>query len=116
MKPALSVGVRELVEFVLRCGDLKHEFTGSSRAADAVRLHQRIQAARPAGYLPETTVSHTIETPELTLTIGGRIDGVFTGAVPVVDEIKTTRGDPAEAAAEENVLHWGQAKAYAFLL
>lgn len=116
MKPALNVGVRELVEFVLRCGDLKHEFTGSSRAADAVRLHQRIQAARPEGYIPEATVSHTIETPELTLTIGGRIDGVFTGRTPVVDEIKTTRGDPAEAAAEENVLHWGQAKVYAFLL
>jgi DNA excision repair protein ERCC-2 len=115
MKPALNVGVRELVEFVLRCGDLKHEFSGSSRAADAVRLHQRIQASRTDSYLPEVVITHVIESPELTLALGGRIDGVFTGAVPVVEEIKTTRRDPAEAIAEDNVLHWGQAKVYAFL-
>lgn len=116
MKPVLSVGVRELVEFVLRCGDLKHEFTGSSRAADAVRLHQRIQASRPGDYLAEASVSREIETPDLTLTLGGRIDGVFAGdPIPVIEEIKTTRRDPAEAAAGEDVLHWGQAKVYGFL-
>jgi DNA excision repair protein ERCC-2 len=115
MKPELHIGVRELVEFVLRCGDLKHEFAGSSRAVDAMRLHQRIQCSRPDGYLPEAAVGREVDTPELTLTIGGRIDGVIAGIVPVIEEIKTTRRDPAEAIAEENALHWGQAKAYAFI-
>ncbi len=116
MKTNLAIGVRELVEFVLRSGDLKVEFGGASRAADAIRLHQRIQFMRPAGYAPEVVIAHQVETPDLLLAIGGRIDGVFEGAaVPVIDEIKTTRRNPEECLREENPLHWGQAKVYAFL-
>jgi DNA excision repair protein ERCC-2 len=116
MKTKLAIGVRELVEFVLRSGDLKVEFGGASRAADAIRLHQRIQAMRPAGYASEVAIAHQVETPDLLLALGGRIDGVFeSAAVPVIDEIKTTRRNPEECLREENPLHWGQAKAYAFL-
>jgi len=116
MKTCLSIGVRELVEFVLRSGDLKVEFAGASRAADAIRLHQRIQYARPPEYSPEVAISREVQTPEAVLTIGGRIDGVFEGTgVPVIEEIKTTRRKPEECLREENPLHWGQAKVYAFL-
>jgi DNA excision repair protein ERCC-2 len=116
MKTHLTIGVRELVEFVLRSGDLKVEFTGAARAADAIRLHQRIQCARPAGYTAEVAVSWPVETPEGMLVLGGRIDGVFESrAVPVIEEIKTTRRNPAECLREENPLHWGQAKVYGFL-
>lgn len=116
MKTHLAIGVRELVEFVLTSGDLKVEFGGASRAVDAIRLHQKIQQARPAGYAPEVPVAHQVEAPDVVLAIGGRIDGVFeAGAVPVVEEIKTTRRTPEECLREENPLHWGQAKVYAFL-
>ncbi len=116
MKTQLAVGVRELVEHVLRSGDLKVEFTGTSRAADAIRLHQRIQGERPPGYAPEVAVSRRVETPEVALAVGGRIDGVFAErAVPVIEEIKTTRRSPLECLREENPLHWGQAKLYAFI-
>ncbi len=115
-KTTLIIGVRELVEFVLRSGDLKVEFAGASRAADAIRIHQRIQFGRPAGYAPEVSISRRVETPDFALAIGGRIDGVFEGlAVPVIDEIKTTRRRLEECLREENPLHWGQAKLYAFL-
>jgi len=116
MKTHLAIGVRELVEFVLRSGDLKVEFTGASRAADAIKLHQKIQYSRPADYAPEVAIAHQVETPELVLSVAGRIDGVFEGAaVPIIDEIKTTRRRPEDCLREENPLHWGQAKVYAFL-
>ena len=115
-KTILTIGVRELVEFVLRSGDLKVEFAGASRAADAIRIHQKIQFSRPAGYAPEVSISRSVETPGFALAIGGRIDGVFEDlAVPVIDEIKTTRRSLEECLREENPLHWGQAKLYAFL-
>jgi len=60
MKTQLAVGVRELVEHVLRSGDLVMEFTGSSRAAEAIRVHQRIQYSRPDGYVPEVSVSRRV--------------------------------------------------------
>jgi len=108
--------VRELVEFVLRSGDLESEFAGASRAVDAIRIHQRIQFSRPAAYQPEVGVAHEIETTEFCLNISGRIDGVFeNGPVPIIDEIKTTRRRPEDCIHDENPLHWGQAKVYAFL-
>jgi DNA excision repair protein ERCC-2 len=114
MKTRLAIGVRELVEFVLRSGDLQVEFTGASRAADAIKLHQRIQSSRPAGYTPEVAIAHQVETPELVLSVGGRIDGVFEDAdIPIVEEIKTTRRSLEECLRTENPLHWGQAKVYA---
>jgi DNA excision repair protein ERCC-2 len=116
MKTHLAIGVRELVEFMLRSGDLRVEFTGSSRALDAVRIHQTIQHGRPPGYTPEVCISRRVESPGVVLTIGGRIDGVFADLdVPVIEEIKTTRRSPDECLREENPLHWGQAKVYAFL-
>jgi DNA excision repair protein ERCC-2 len=116
MKTHRSIGVRELVEFVLRSGDLKVEFSGASRATDAIKLHQKIQYSRPVEYAAEVAIAHRVETPDLVLDITGRIDGVFEGgAVPVIDEIKTTRRHPEECLREENQLHWGQAKVYAFL-
>ncbi len=116
MKTQLAVGVRDLVEFVLRSGDLKVEFTGASRAVDAIRIHQQIQFGRPVGYTPEVSISHRMEIPGVALAIGGRIDGVFEDlAVPVIEEIKTTRRSPEECLREEHPLHWGQAKLYAFM-
>lgn len=115
-KTILSIGVRELVEFVLRSGDLEFEFAGASRAADAIRLHQKIQYGRPAGYSSEVVVAQEVERPAVVLAVGGRIDGVFeNAAIPVVDEIKTTRRNPDDCLRAEHPLHWGQAKVYAFL-
>ena len=52
-KPLHTLSVRELVEFVLRRGDLggEREFVGSDRALAGMRGHQKIQRSRPTGYL-----------------------------------------------------------------
>lgn len=74
-KPAHTISVRDLVEFVLRTGDLGggREFVGSDRALAGIRGHQKIQRSRPTGYLTEMPVEHTVETDEFTLQIRGRI-------------------------------------------
>ena len=119
MQGILHIAVRSLVSHVLSKGDLSYGFQGFSRQADAIRAHQRIQANRPAGYRPEVSVSHTVSNGNLTLVISGRIDGVFapldTNDVVYVEEIKTTTDGLERLEAEENPLHWGQAKTYAYL-
>jgi hypothetical protein len=47
-----TVSVRELVEFVLRRGDLggEREFVGSDRALAGIHGHQKIQRSRPMRY------------------------------------------------------------------
>ena len=114
-KRSLSVSVRDMVEFVLRSGDLAgdREFSGPSRALEGTRGHQRIQRSRPKEYKTEVTVSHQLDTSEFALTIRGRIDGVIdTGSTVLIEEIKTVRG---ARFGDPDPMHWAQAKVYAHL-
>lgn len=112
----LTVSVRDLVEFVLRTGDLGGDggFVTATRALEGVRAHQRIQRSRPEGYRSEVSLSQTIDGDGFNLTIKGRLDGFLkTANSLIIEEIKTVghgwngNSDP---------LHWAQAKVYAHLL
>ena len=110
------VSVRDLVSHGFSTGDLVYGFTGSGRLIKAIRAHQKIQRRRPADYQPEVTVSHTVESATIALIIGGRIDGVWpTDEGILIEEIKTTTQPPETIAKEENPLHWGQLKCYAYI-
>jgi DNA excision repair protein ERCC-2 len=114
-KPVHTISVRDLVEFVLRQGDLggEREFVGSDRALAGIRGHQKIQRSRPTGYLTELPVEHRVETEDFTLQIRGRIDGLLiTSKQVLLEEIKTVQGTWNHSA---DPLHWAQAKFYGFI-
>ncbi len=114
-KPVHTISVRDLVQLVLRQGDLggEREFVGSDRALAGIRGHQKIQRSRPAGYLTELPVEYPVETEEFTLRIRGRIDGLLITAQQVLlEEIKTVQGTWDH---QVDPLHWAQAKFYAFM-
>ena len=118
MKIQINIAVRSLVEYVLRSGDLVIDFTGTRRAIDAIRAHQKVQRSRPSDYLSEVTVDYQHESEDFTLNIGGRIDGIYPAApnrTVCIDEIKTTVRDLDKVVDQNNPLHWGQAKTYAFM-
>ncbi|MBL0714856.1 MAG: ATP-dependent DNA helicase [Desulfosarcina sp.] len=116
MKPIVTVAVRTLVDFVLKSGDLELSFKGSRRSLEGLRAHQKIQRSRPEGYVPEVPIQYTLETDQLVLEVSGRIDGVFSDAgVTVIDEIKSTRRDLESLRDHQNPMHWGQARAYAWM-
>jgi len=120
LKRVLKIAVRELVEYVCRSGDLEIAFSGSRRSVEAIRAHQKIQRSRPEDYAAEVSVDYQHETDELILSVGGRIDGVYTGGGSesdrvVIDEIKTTDKSRAQIEQSANLMHWGQAKVYAFM-
>ena len=114
-KPIHTVSVRELVEFVLRRGDLggARDFVGADRALAGTRGHQRIQRSRPSNYRREVPVSRDVGGDGLILRVQGRIDGVLaTGGGVLIEEIKTVRGGWDRLA---HPLHWAQARLYAFI-
>jgi len=116
LKRELKIAVRELIEYVLRSGDLVSEFLGSSRPVEAIRAHQKIQNSRPDTYQPEVSISHQFETDQFRLNISGRIDGVYTEPDRIIiDEIKTTARNPVYFEKNENPVHWGQVKTYAYI-
>ena len=113
-KPVHTVSVRELVQFVLREGDLggERQFVGSDRALAGIRGHQKIQRSRPAAYQTEIPVELMVEAQDFTLHVRGRIDGVLVTAQEVLlEEIKTVQGWDKQA----DPLHWAQAKFYGYI-
>lgn len=111
----IKVSVRALIEFVLRCGDLVSSFAGSSRNTDAIKAHQKIQKNSAPNYNKEVTISHTVIKDNISLEINGRIDGVITKDNGIIiDEIKTTTNDLNNITEDYNMLHWAQAKCYAY--
>ena len=116
MKKNLKIAVRDLVAYALRSGDLAFEFLSSARPVEAIRIHQKIQHSRPDHYQAEVSVSHHIDTALFTLSIGGRIDGVYRDSEPVlIEEIKTTSRSLDRFENHENPIHWGQVKSYAYI-
>ncbi|TGE33567.1 ATP-dependent DNA helicase [Desulfosporosinus sp. Sb-LF] len=122
----IKVSVRNLVEFVLRYGDLQPGSIGASRAQEGIRAHQHVQKLNGAEYVPEVTLSYVYPNQEaqrpsgisetLCLEIKGRADGIImkeSGAC--IDEIKTTSLDLDLIDESFNELHWAQAQCYAFM-
>ena len=83
----MSLSVRELVEWVIREGDIDNRYAGPARE-DAMLLganaHRRLQKAAGGDYHAEVPVSYTAELlldgkEPFFLTVDGRADGVIEG-------------------------------------
>jgi len=112
----IKVSVRNLVEFVLRHGDLQPGSIGASRAQEAIRAHQSIQKTSGPEYVPEVTLSYIFLQEDVGLEVKGRADGVIQRqSGQCIDEIKTTSLDLSLIDESFNDLHWAQAKCYAFM-
>ena len=115
-KQKIKVSVRDLVEFVLMNGDIVSGFTGSSRNLDAIKAHQLIQKSYGEGFSKEVPLEFIVESEDILLEIGGRIDGLYVSEKEVIiDEIKTTTQDLELIEEDYNILHWAQAKCYGYI-
>lgn len=116
MNNEIKISVRNLVEFILRSGDLNSTFVGSGRAVDGTRIHQKIQRNKGDNYLPEVSLKRTIEYEGMFITVEGRADGIIKEEdIVIIDEIKSTTRDLDEIDEDYNPLHFAQAKCYAYI-
>lgn len=115
-KREIKVSVRNLVEFLLRAGDIDSSFFRVNRAVEGTRIHKKIQKAQKEDYRSEVTLKHSIEYQEFILVIEGRADGIIEGSDGVtIDEIKSTMS-PLDIIDENySEAHWAQAKCYAYI-
>ena len=117
----VKTSVRNLVEFVLRSGDLSSAFAGSSRMVDGSRIHRKIQQSQGSEYKPEVSLAIVVQRPDVTLEISGRADGVITATAEAgreqvtIDEIKSVTVELDTIEEDYNLLHWAQAKCYAYI-
>jgi DNA excision repair protein ERCC-2 len=111
-----SVSVRNLVEFIMRSGDIDSGFVSSSRAVEGTRGHQRVQSQGGDSYTPEVSINYIFHGEAMDIEVTGRIDGVIeeNGRV-IIDEIKTTTREIMHIEEDYNPRHWAQAKCYGYI-
>ena len=136
----VKISVRNFVEFMLRSGDLDNRrHVGSENAmVEGGRIHRMIQRRMGSEYEAEVFLKYEEETPEFTLIIDGRADGIITQSKSenqiwekensfseegkssclqeqvTVDEIKGTYRE-LEKIQKPQEIHLAQAKVYAFI-
>lgn len=113
----VKISVRELVEFILRSGDIDNR-GGGKRDVDSMlagaRIHRKIQKSMGSDYHGEVTLKHVISMGEFDLQVEGRADGVIDGDPVTIDEIKGIY-QSLDYLKEPVPVHLAQAKCYAYI-
>jgi Rad3-related DNA helicase len=116
-KGEVRVSVRNLVEFVLRNGDIDNRRRQGAENAmqEGSRIHRMIQKRMGADYQSEVFLRYTEDTDKYRLVVEGRADGIIDNKDGIViDEIKGTYRDLVKMK-EPAPLHVAQAKCYAYM-
>ena len=91
-KPVIRISVRNMVEFLLRSGDIKSSgYIGIQGLRQGAKIHRKLQKEMEEGYQPEVRLSYDISFDDFILTVDGIADGIITIQDEVIiDEIKST--------------------------
>ncbi|ART84039.1 hypothetical protein CBP31_11590 [Oceanisphaera profunda] len=122
----MAIAVRTLCEFAARLGSLEHSYTPSPTAIEGMAGHKKIQGRRGPDYQAEYLLTGDC----LGITLRGRADGYEAKGyqakgyqeyseqtlTPLLEEIKTHRGEISRLGEGQRQLHWAQLKVYGALL
>ena len=117
--PMIRISVRNLVEFILREGDIDNR-TGGGQDPENMqmgsRIHRKIQRQMGSDYQAEVPLKTEIVCDGFTLKIEGRADGlIHTKEQVMVDEIKGVLRE-LDRVQEPSGIHLAQAKCYASMV
>lgn len=129
----IYTSVRNLVEFIMRSGDIDNRKAAPEDAMqEGSRIHRMIQRRMGSDYRSEVTLRYLYRTENYDIIIEGRADGIIGGLTQgtsekknevatlksndtvVIDEIKGTYRD-LEKMKEPVPVHLAQAKCYAYI-
>ena len=117
-KELIKISVRNLVEFILREGDIDNR-TGGGMDKEAMlqgsRIHRKIQRRMGSDYRAEVSLKLQIPCEGFILQVEGRADGIIEdGQGSMIDEIKGVLREMEHIEVPSNV-HLAQAKCYAYI-
>ena len=116
-KAHIELSVHQLVDFLLRSGDIDNRVFNRSSQTEGSRLHSVYQSAQGKNYISEYPLKQTFVVDDIEITLQGRADGIIKKSEKeyIIDEIKTTVIELDEFREENLEWHLGQAKCYAYM-
>ncbi|MBE5940221.1 MAG: ATP-dependent DNA helicase [Lachnospiraceae bacterium] len=115
----LRISVRNLVEFILRSGDIDNRTFGhmdTDAMLEGSKIHRKIQKSMGLGYNAEVSLKTEVYYNDFKVIIEGRADGIFNSdtGMTVIDEIKGTYKD-ISYMNEPVYVHKAQAMCYGYM-
>ena len=117
MERTLDLSVHQLVDFLLRTGDIDNRVFNRSSMTEGSRIHSSYQAQQGSNYMSEYPLRNMFVVSGVEVILHGRADGIIKkkNGEFIIDEIKSTVED-LQVFRDENIeWHLGQAKCYAYL-
>ena len=118
-KRLVRISVRNLVEFVLRSGDIDNRHSAGAQKEAMLaggRIHRKIQKRMGANYRAEVPLKFSVEDDEqeIVLLVEGRADGIVEeNGIVTIDEIKGMYMDVSRLE-EPIMIHLAQAMCYGY--
>ena len=114
----LTLGVHDLVDLVLRKGDLDNRYFNLTSMAEGTRLHNLYQLKNESeNYEVEVPIKGTIVYKNYEFNLNGRIDCLIKDKNNyIIEEIKTTNDDIETFFKNNKEWHLGQALIYSYFI
>lgn len=117
MPKTIHLSVHQLVDFLLRNGDIDNRVFNNSSMAEGTKLHALYQRSKNENYFAEYYLKQSFYVNGIEIVLEGRADGIFQILNKyVVEEIKTTVEDLETFHYKYGQWHLGQAKCYGLML
>lgn len=115
----IKLPIRQLVELIMRCGDIDSRYASKDRMAEGAKAHRILQKRNREtyeDYRSEVPLSEAYCYNGIDYTLEGRADGIFScEGRTVIEEIKTTVLPLDSIDKDFSGAHWAQAKCYAYI-
>lgn len=110
----IKISVRNLIEFVMRSGDIDNTFKNTNSLMEGIKAHKYVQSGYNGKFETEKKLDDVSLIEKIEFHVSGRLDGlIFEKDTVVIDEIKSTSRDLSTINCD-NKLHWAQAMCYGY--
>lgn len=121
MTKSIKLSVKDLIDYVMRSGDINVGFMGSNRSVLGIKAHQKVQKLMSTNLQEDMKliIEHPIDYKSIhegfEICIEGRIDGIIENKDKIIiDEIKSTYSDFENLPEDGYSVHWAQAICYSY--
>ena len=116
-RATIELSVHQLVDFLLRKGDIDNRVFNRSSMQEGTLLHALYQSKQGDNYISEYALKRSFMVDGIEIILQGRADGIIKKSKThyIVDEIKTTVMELEEFRDNNLAWHLGQAKCYAYM-
>ena len=115
-KQYLTLSVHDLVDFLLRKGDIDNRVYNQETMMVGTKIHAAFQKKQGNEYLSEVVLREAFDRPLGVINLEGRADGIIIGGpFPIVDEIKSSVLPLDIFYEQQQEWHEAQAMCYALM-